>query len=83
MKVSALNQINHKLKNIPDNFANDIITYLDYLSFKAGTKNWASDLSPKELELVKRGAEDVKNGTTFTNMQAIEKINAHIKRKHK
>ena len=83
MRNVALNQINTKLKSIPDNFVKDIIEYLDYLSFKANTGDWATELTAKELQLVKRGTKDLKNGAVFSHHEATAKINAHIKQKHK
>lgn len=83
MNAITLNKINHKLQNIPDNFVNDIIAYLDFLSFKANTPDWATSLSEKELELVKRGTDDLKNGRSYKHADAMKKIAAHIKKRHK
>ncbi|MGI9192802.1 MAG: hypothetical protein ACR2IL_11840 [Chitinophagaceae bacterium] len=34
MNTIAINQINDKLKDIPDNFIQDVLEYLDFLSFR-------------------------------------------------
>lgn len=81
MKATALNQINHKLKNVPDSFVDDIIAFLDFLSFKANTKDWASNLTAKDFQLIQRGTEDIKNGRTHSHTQAMKKINSYLKTK--
>ena len=83
MKVTALNKINDRLKTIPDDFANDIIKYLDFLSYKAGAGDWAMSLSGRDLELIQKGSDDLKNGRIFLHADAMKKINAHIKQKNK
>ena len=81
MKTTSLNQINNKLKNIPDTFVSDIIAYLDFLSFKANTTDWASELSSKDFELIQRGTFDLKTGKTLSHKDAMKKIKGHIKSK--
>jgi len=80
MKASALNQINNKLKSIPDNFVNDIMEFLEFLSFRANAKDWAAHLTPKDSQLIKRGADDLKNGRTHSHESAMKKINAHVRK---
>ena len=81
MNASSLNQINSKLKSIPDTFLNDVIDYLEYLSFKTGSKDWADKLSEEELKLIKAGEDDIKEGRVFSNETALKKIKAHLKAK--
>jgi hypothetical protein len=83
MKTSTLNKINSRLKNIPDNFEDDIISYLDFLSFKTNTNDWAIDLNSKEIQLIKAGAADIKNGKVLSNTEALKKIKAHLRSKRK
>jgi hypothetical protein len=83
MKTSSLNQINSRLKVIPDNFAGEIIAYLDFLSFKANTDDWATTLTAKDFELIQRGTADLKNGKVYSHTAAMKKINAHVKAKAK
>jgi hypothetical protein len=83
MKAASLNQINIKLKGIPDNFTNEIIAYLDFLSFKANTNDWAATLTAKDFELIERGTADIKSGKVFSHTAAMKKINAHVKAKAK
>lgn len=83
MKASSLNQINSKLKVIPDNFADEIISYLDFLSFKANTDDWAATLTAKDFELIERGTADIKKGRVYSHTAATKKINAHVKAKSK
>ena len=83
MITAAVNKINTKLKDIPGNFAKEIIAYLDFLSFKANTGDWATSLSAKEFQLVQRGTEDINKGRVFSHSDAMTKINAQIKRKQK
>jgi len=81
MKPTSLNQINDKLKNIPDNFLKDIINYLDFISFKSTTEDWATGLSEKDFKLIAKGTEDIKNGRVHSHSSAMKKISSHIKSK--
>jgi len=83
MKSASLNQINTKLKSIPDNFTDEIIAYLDFLSFKSNTDDWATTLTAKDFELIQRGTADIKNGRVLSHSAAMKKINAHVKAKAK
>jgi hypothetical protein len=83
MRASSLNQINNRLKAIPDNFADEIIAYLDFLAFKSNTDDWATTLTAKDFELIERGTADLKNGRVHSHTAAMKKINAHIKAKAK
>jgi hypothetical protein len=81
MKTTSLNHINNKLKDIPDNFFKDIVAYLDFISSKANSNDWAIGLSEKDLKLIAKGTEDIKNGRTLSHSSATKKIAAHIKSK--
>ena len=81
MKTSSLNQINNKLKNIPDDFFNTIISYLDFISDKSNTNDWAIGLSEKDFKLIAKGTEDIKTGKTHTHSSAMKKIASHINSK--
>ena len=83
MKTSSLNQINTKLKSIPDNFRDEIIAYLDFLSFKANTDDWATTLTSKDFELIQRGTSDLKEGRVHSHTAAMKKIKDHIRNKQK
>ncbi len=81
MKATSLNQINNKLKNIPDDFLKDIISYLDFIADKSNTKDWAIGLSGKDFKLIAKGTEDIKTGKTHTHSAAMRKITSHINSK--
>ena len=81
MKTDSLNQINNKLKDIPDNFFKDIVAYLDFISSKSNSKDWAIGLSEKDFKLIAKGTEDIKNGKTHSHSSALKKISTHIKSK--
>ena len=81
MKAASLNQINDKLKNISDDFFKDIITYLDFISSKKNTDDWAIGLSEKDFKLIEKGKEDIKNGRTHSHSSAMKKISSHINSK--
>ncbi|MEO5570582.1 MAG: hypothetical protein ABIT08_00905 [Bacteroidia bacterium] len=80
MKASELNQINNKLKSIPDTFVNDIMEFLEFLSFRANAKDWAEHLTAKDSQRIKRGADDLKKGRTYTHERAMKKINAQVEK---
>ena len=81
MKPASLDQINDKLKNIPDTFFKDIITYLDFISHSSNADDWAIGLSAKDFELIAKGTQDIKKGRTMSHTEAMKKISAHIKSK--
>ena len=81
MKATSLNQINNKLKNIPDNFLKDIIAYLDFISSKSNAEDWAIGLSDKDFKLIAKGTEDIKAGKFHSHSSAMKRIKSHIKSK--
>lgn len=81
MKVEALSIINNKLKTIPDNFLNEIVAYLDFISFKATNNDWAEDLTPQQLQSIERGQNDLNTGNTVSHKEAMSRIKAHFKSK--
>lgn len=50
MNTIAINQINDKLKDIPDNFIQDVLEYLDFLSFR--NQSNALSLSKEQLKIL-------------------------------
>ena len=81
MKTTTITQINNKLKDIPDSLMNDVMNYLDFLSFKTTAYDWATDLSAKERQLIKQGEDDIKNGKIHTHNEALKIINKQLKNK--
>ena len=75
MNPISINTINNKLKNLSDDFANEIISYLDSLNESR------NEFSQHELTAIRNGELDFEKGNLYTHNQAREFIQNHSKHK--
>ena len=75
MNTNSINTINDKLKNLSDDFTNEIISYLDALNQSA------NEFSEHELTAIQKGESDFQKGNVYTHEQARNIIQNHLKRK--
>lgn len=83
MNSIYFDNINDKLKKLPDNLLADVEKYIDYLTSKLTDTDWANTLSEDQIKYIKKGTEDIANQHTMTHEEAMDKINNHIKKKYK
>jgi hypothetical protein len=81
MNTYTINKINDKLKVMSDNDADDIMSYLDFLSSNKSIEDWFTQLNKSEIELIKQGQEDLTNNKIYTHHSAQEIIQNFIKSK--
>jgi hypothetical protein len=79
MNALIMSEIQDRLKSIPDEYANEILSYIDYLNVKKSI----SFLPEDEISLILKGKEDILKGRTFTHTQAKSIIEHHIQSKMK
>jgi hypothetical protein len=80
MNTSTINQINNKLKIIPDSFANDVLEYLEFLYFK--TQKQASideyNLTNEQINIL-----DERNKTPTKDCIPFEEFMTNLKAKYR
>ncbi len=64
-----------------DDFVEDIMNYLDFLNFKKSSPDWFEQLSDSEIQMIKQGEEDFSHNRIYSNKEALELIQNHIKGK--
>ncbi len=75
MNATAINQINNKLKVMPDNFVNDVLQYLEFLSFK----NSANEFVPTNQH---NNLLDMRSKTPIENCIPAEVLISNLKNKY-
>jgi hypothetical protein len=75
MNTTAINQINNKLKVIPDNFVNDVLQYLEFLHFKNATNEFV--LSDEQINLL-----DKRSKTAIENCIPADQLMTNLKNKY-
>lgn len=75
MNAVSINTINDKLKNLSDDFVNEIITHIDSLD----SSN--SNFTEAELDSITKGKIDFDQGNVYTHEQVMKIIKDHIKQK--
>lgn len=79
MDALIMSEIQDCLKSIPDEYAIDILSYIDYLNIKKSILYLPED----EISFNLKGKEDILNGRTFIHTQAKSIIEHHIQSKMK
>jgi hypothetical protein len=75
MNTTAINQINNKLKVIPDNFVNDVLQYLEFLYFKNSANEFT--LSDEQISLL-----DKRSKTNLENCIPADEVITNLKKKY-
>jgi hypothetical protein len=76
MNTKYINQINNKLKVIPDNFANEVLQYLEFLYFKNSTS--ITDFLPTDAQI---NLLDKRSKTLLEDCLPADKVMADLKNK--
>jgi|688.fasta_scaffold26352_3 hypothetical protein len=80
MNTIYFDNINDKLKKLPDNLLAEVEKYIDFLTYKHNDTDWANTLSEEQAHYIKKGIDDIANQRILTHEDAVTKINKHIKK---
>jgi hypothetical protein len=83
MNSTTINKISDRLRILPDYCEADILAYISFLNFKSKEEDWASDMSDKDLNLIKKGALDASQGQVYSHAEAMKRIEKYIQSKRK
>ncbi|MBK7764274.1 MAG: hypothetical protein IPI46_13170 [Bacteroidetes bacterium] len=75
MNTKAIDQINNKLKVIPDSLVNDVLQYLEFLYFKNRANEFV--LTDEQINLLDKRSE-----TPIGNCVPADKLMANLKNKY-
>lgn len=80
----TVKEINKNLESLPKELFEQVNDYIDFLKSKYGkahSEDWVENLSDHQIESVKKGLEDVKEGRTLNHDTAVNRIQDYINSK--
>lgn len=81
----TIEQLENNIKTLPENLYQQVNDFVDFLRERydeESDQDWSEKLSSEQKESIVRGMEDIENGSTFTNSQALQRIRHHRDQKN-